>query len=73
MWTVSLELVFRPKTRAMQLVEMQRGIDLPEYLVREYIEEGRKQREIAADLGVDIGTVSRWMAYFGISTRRRVA
>lgn len=66
---MNLDLVSRPKTRAMQLVEFQRGISLPDFLRTEY-EKGRKQSEIAADLKVDIGTVSRWMAHFGIPTSR---
>jgi hypothetical protein len=70
---MNLEVVFRPKTRAMQLLEIQRGIDLSAYLQEEYVTKGRKQSAIASDLGVDIGTVSRWMAHFGLPTRRSAA
>lgn len=57
----------------MQLVEMQHGIDLAKYLRTQYADEGRKLSEIAENLDLDTGTVSRWMAHFGIPTRRRAA
>lgn len=69
---MDLQVVSRPKTRAMQLVEMQHGIDLAKYLRTQYA-EGRKLSEIATALDLDTGTVSRWMAHFGIPTRRKVA
>lgn len=56
----------------MQLVEIQRGISLPDYLREEY-GKGRKLSEIATSLDLDTGTVSRWMAHFGIPTRRSAA
>lgn len=61
---MELDIVSRPKTRAMQLVEFQRGIDLGAYLRVEYVEKGRLLKDIAADLGVDIATVSRWKDHF---------
>lgn len=69
---MNLEIVSRPKTRDMQLVEIERGIDLATFLREEY-GAGRKLAEIAADLQRDTGTISRWMAHFGIPTRRRAA
>jgi hypothetical protein len=68
---VDLEVVARTKTRAMQLAEIRLGRDLRGYLIEEYIEKGRRLRDIADDLECDTGTVSRWMVHFGISTRVR--
>lgn len=48
----------------MQLVELRLGIDLGEYLQEHYVERGRLLKDIAADLDVDIGTVSRWKDTF---------
>jgi hypothetical protein len=53
----------------MQLVEIEHGIDLPVYL-REQYASGLKLSQIGAALKVDTGTISRWMAHFGIATRR---
>lgn len=50
----------------MQLLELQKGIDLGDYLREQYVERGRLLKDIAADLGVDIGTVSRWKDHFGL-------
>jgi len=48
----------------MQLVELQRGIDLQAFLQDHYVVRGRLLKDIAAELGVDIGTVSRWKDHF---------
>lgn len=48
----------------MQLVELRKGIDLADYLQTEFVERGRLLKDIAADLDVDIGTVSRWKDHF---------
>jgi transposase len=48
----------------MQLVELRQGIDLQAYLREHYVERGRLLKDIAAELGVDIGTVSRWKDHF---------
>lgn len=61
------------KTRAMQLVEFRLGIDLPEYLNEHYVEQGRLLRDIAEDLGVDIGTVSRWKDHFRLERKEPAA
>lgn len=61
------------RTRHMQLVELRLAINLPVYLRDQYVTRGRKLAEIATDLDVDTGTVSRWMAHFGIPTRRSAA
>jgi DNA-binding MarR family transcriptional regulator len=53
----------------MQLVEIQRGIDLQAYLTAEFTEKGRLLKDIADELGVDIGTVSRWKDHFGLERR----
>lgn len=64
-------LVSRPKTRAQIEVEAAHGIDLPEYLQREYHDRLRRLSDIAADLDLDTGTISRWMDQFGIARRIR--
>lgn len=48
----------------MQLVELRLGIDLGDYLLEEYSRKGRLLKDIADDLGVDMGTVSRWKDAF---------
>ena len=53
----------------MRRIEGRLNIDLAEYLPRRYEREGATQEQIAADLGVDESTMSRWMAAFGIETR----
>lgn len=54
----------------MQLIEHRIGQSLEGYFEREYVTRGRSQSDIAADLGVDVGSVSRWMARLGIAARR---
>lgn len=51
----------------MQLVELKLGIDLRAYLNEHYVVRGRLLKDIAADLDVDIGTVSRWKDHFGLA------
>jgi len=65
------ELASAPRTRDQAEVEATRGIDLPEYLRTEYHDRGRRLADIAADLDRDTGTISRWMAQFGIARRIR--
>lgn len=43
--------------------------DLGEFLRRRYELEGATQEQIAAELGVDGSTITRWMAAFDIETR----
>lgn len=59
------------KTKAMELVELRRGIDLAAYLTEKYHDDGLRLADIAIALEVDIATVSRWMDHFGISRRVR--
>lgn len=67
------------KTRAMQAVEFEHGEPIDELLRRLYLTDCKTQPEIAESLGVDQGTVSRWMREFGIEVpvigprRRRIA
>lgn len=68
---VDQNLATRPKTRAMELAEFQHGIELGAYLTEEYHGKNRRLADIAADLDVDTGTVSRWMDRLGISRRIR--
>lgn len=53
----------------MQLVEHRIGQPLEDYFQKEYVTRRRSQSEIAAELGVDVGSVSRWMARLGIAAR----
>lgn len=48
----------------MQLVELKLGIELGAYLRAEYVDKGRLLKDIAADLDVDLATVSRWKDAF---------
>lgn len=57
------------KTRGMQIVEARIGQPLEEYLEEKYHGEGLTTVQIAAALGVDNSTVSRWMAALRIEAR----
>jgi hypothetical protein len=57
------------RTKAMQVIEHDLGEPLELYLRRRYLDEGLTTVEIAAALNVNNGTVSRWMAHFGIPAR----
>jgi len=50
----------------MQLVELKLGIELGAYLRDEYVRKARLLKDIASDLDVDLGTVSRWKDAFGL-------
>jgi hypothetical protein len=50
----------------MQLVEIQRGIEIEAYLREHFVTKGELLRDIAADLKLDIATVSRWKDHFGL-------
>lgn len=56
-------------TQGMQLVEARLGRDLADYLRDAYEVRELAQVDIAAEIGVDAATVSRWMARYGIETR----
>lgn len=55
------------KTRAMRKVEARIGRPLEVYLAAEYAT--KTQREIADALGVNNGTVNRWMRDLGVESR----
>lgn len=57
------------KSPAMQQLEARLGQPL-ESFIRERYNAGADQRTIAAELGVDPGTVSKWMSRLGIQARR---
>lgn len=57
------------KTRVMQLIEQRLDEPLDVFLRRRYLDEDRTTVEIATELDVNSGTVSRWMAHFEIPAR----
>ncbi len=59
----------RLKTRGMQLVEAKLGRPLEEYLEERYVRDGLTTEQIATDLGINNGTVSRWMSALGVEAR----
>jgi DNA-binding MarR family transcriptional regulator len=59
------------KTTAMRLVEAENGIELGAYLTEQYHERGLRLADIGSALGVDVGTVSRWMDRLQIPRRVR--
>lgn len=60
------ELVF--KSRGMQTLEARLGQPLGVYLAERY-GRGYSQEQIAAELGVNRATISRWMSVYGIQPR----
>jgi CRP-like cAMP-binding protein len=56
------------KSRGMQTLERRLGQPLGVYLATRY-QAGLSQGDIAAELGVNRATVSRWMTVFGIEVR----
>jgi uncharacterized protein YjcR len=56
-------------TLGMQLVETRIGRPIADYLRDAYLIRELPQAEIADELGVDVSTVSRWMARHGIQAR----
>jgi len=57
------------KTRPMQLKEVALGRPLDEVLTELYHRRGMTLAEVAKELGVTTGTISRWMAAYGIAAR----
>lgn len=56
-------------TRGMRQIEARIGRPLSEYLAEAYNVRRLSMVRIGAELGVDKGTVSRWMAAVGIEPR----
>lgn len=54
----------------MQLLEAEHGRPIDELLRALYLDEGLGVEDVAERLGLTKGTVSRWLAHFGIPTRR---
>lgn len=61
---------FRPKTIAMQEFEHKLGRDIVEVLQELYDRLGN-QRAVAAELGLNESTVSRWMSHLNIRAHRQ--
>lgn len=57
------------KTRGMLKTEHRLGEPIEVYLHRRYLTEGAGTQAIADELGVNVGTVSRWLAVVGIEAR----
>jgi transposase len=53
----------------MQRVEHRIGRSLEEFFQERYVAGGQDQRQVADELGVNVGTVSRWMDRLGIPAR----
>lgn len=58
-----------PKTPAMEALEEVHGAPV-DVLIRTRYEAGESQRQIAAALGVNVATVSRYMRAMGLPVRR---
>lgn len=56
-------------TKAQQLLQHRLGESLPTFLERRYITEGKTLAEVAVELGVTPGAISRWLWQFGIVAR----
>jgi len=57
------------KSKAMQQVERRLGEPIEVYLQRRYHTDGLTLRDVAGELGLSVGTVSRWLAHLGIEAR----
>lgn len=56
-------------TRGMRVLERRIGRPLQEVFEEMYLDRGMTQQQIADELGIDVGSVSRWMARLGIEAR----
>ncbi len=56
-------------TRGMLIIESRLGESLEAFLRRRYEVDGRTTTQIAHELNVNNGTISRWLAHFGIEAR----
>lgn len=54
----------------MQLIEAEKGRPIDALLRSMYVDDELDIQQIADELGLTKGTVSRWMARFGIRARR---
>lgn len=60
----------RLKSHVQQVIEHQIGEPIEAALERMYVERGMTQAQVASALGVSRQVVIKWMADFGIKTRR---
>lgn len=57
------------KTKAMLRTEHRLGEPIEAYLHRRYITDGATTTAIADEMGLNNGTISRWLAALGIEAR----
>ncbi len=57
------------KTRSMLVMERRLGEPIEAYLQRRYLDDGVTTHVIAHELGLNNGTIFRWMAQLGIEAR----
>lgn len=57
------------KSRAMQRLEHRLGEPLEAFFQRRYHDEGANLYALSDELGLSVGTLSRWFAVLGIETR----
>lgn len=58
-----------PKTPAMEALEAVHGAPI-DVLIKDRYDAGESQRQIAAALGINVATVSRYMRAMGLPVRR---
>lgn len=57
------------KTKAMLVIEHRLGEPIEAYLHRRYILDGLTTVQIGDELGLNNGTVSKWLGFAGIEAR----
>lgn len=60
-------------THAQELVSLRTGREPGDVLRELYVEQGRSQADIAAELGVSRNTIAMWLREFGIKRSDRTA
>lgn len=55
----------------MQRIEARLGKPMDAILREKYVDDGKTVEQVAAELGITKGSVSRWLQRFGIDARRQ--